>query len=276
MHNYRSICAAATLWRDGQDCTLCPDRSSVHSVQHACYRSSRLATVPLAIATRGRGSADPVLNRAAALIVLNEAAEHRYRSLRPKARIELIPNFAPPVAQTGPDVRRSGWLYVGRLTEEKGILWLRDHWPEGPLLTIVGSGPLEDEVKAMAANSPQRFAFAGRLPQESVLKLLRNVHGLVLPSLWSEGLPTVILEALSVGAPVVVSTACAAADQLVHQGAGTAFDPGSPESLASALRAVASDQTAQAQAELAYEAHYSPQAWLARMEPLMADVANAS
>jgi glycosyltransferase involved in cell wall biosynthesis len=273
LHNHRSICAAATLWRDGHDCTLCPDGSSLNAVRHACYRGSRAATIPLAISTRHRGAADPVLRHAAALVVLNRLSHERYQQLCTRSRIELIPNFALPSGPSSTTDTRTGWLFVGRLTEEKGLRWLRDHWPAGELLTIVGDGPLRDEVASWAAASPNRFTYLGRLPHTETLLLHKRVQGLVIPSLWSEGLPTVTLESLSAGTPVVVSSSCGAATDLVEQGAGLAFDPNEPDSLLRSMILLAQDPHGSTLARQAFDRHYSPEAWLTRIEPLMADVA---
>ena len=52
LHNFRTICANGLLFRDDSVCTLCPDGNSRSAVRYACYRDSRIATAPLAFATR--------------------------------------------------------------------------------------------------------------------------------------------------------------------------------------------------------------------------------
>ena len=48
LHNYRLVCAAGTLLRDGRPCFECLHGSPLPALTHSCYRDSRLATAPLA------------------------------------------------------------------------------------------------------------------------------------------------------------------------------------------------------------------------------------
>ena len=49
LHNYTQVCPPGTLQRDGRPCTECVGSAPLPAVRHGCYRSSRLATVPLAV-----------------------------------------------------------------------------------------------------------------------------------------------------------------------------------------------------------------------------------
>ena len=52
LHNYRPLCARATLYREGAECTRCPDGERWAGLRYGCYRDSRAATLPLALAGR--------------------------------------------------------------------------------------------------------------------------------------------------------------------------------------------------------------------------------
>src|SRR4051794_27235843 len=66
LHNYRPLCAAATLFRGGRHCTLCPDmQSGWPALRHACFKDSRLATLPMVAGTRFAD--DPVLQHSTRL-----------------------------------------------------------------------------------------------------------------------------------------------------------------------------------------------------------------
>jgi len=49
LHNYRPLCANGLLYRDGHNCTLCPEGDRLASMRYGCYRDSRIATLPLAL-----------------------------------------------------------------------------------------------------------------------------------------------------------------------------------------------------------------------------------
>lgn len=129
------------------------------------------------------------------------------RGFFPKSRRMVIPNPAPAVAageRTKPESPR--FLFVGQLTEQKGVRLLLAAWREaaisGATLTIIGDGALADEVRAAAANDSS-IIYRGRLANEEALASCGRASFLVVPSLILENTPTVILEALAAGTPVI-------------------------------------------------------------------------
>lgn len=272
LHNFRPVCAAATLWRDGDDCTLCPDRGSWHAVKHKCYRNSAAATLPLAYASRDRGAHQPVLQHAARLVVLNEQAEAFYSTLAP-GRVQRVANFVDPGDVSAVGGRTADWLYVGRLTPEKGVTRLIETFPRPEQLVIIGDGPEREAVEAAA--SARGVRFQGPLAHQDVLGRVASARGLILPSLWAEGIPTVTLEALATGTPLVVSQHCKAADELVAGGAaGRIYVPEKPESLQGALADVAAHWPSLSDgARRLHATAYSPEAWCAAIEPIYEQVA---
>lgn len=115
----------------------------------------------------------------------------------PESLQQLFPQKRPPY-----------FLFVGRLSEQKGILPLIRS--AGPLLQpltdhhliVLGDGPLREEVERQAAASPvaDRIHLLGWQP--NVEKWMRFAEALLLPSKY-EGMPNVVLEAMSFALPVV-------------------------------------------------------------------------
>jgi len=94
-------------------------------------------------------------------------------------------------------------IFVGRLSREKGLDVLIEaaRAVEGAHFLIVGSGPEERRLKTYAN---ERIHLLGRQPWERTIRLIRGSDALVLSS-RVEGLPTVLLEAMAVGTPVVAT-----------------------------------------------------------------------
>ncbi|MDN5745186.1 MAG: glycosyltransferase family 4 protein [Nocardioidaceae bacterium] len=221
MHNYRPLCPAGTLLREGATCTLCPDSGSArHAVVHACFKDSRAQSLPVALGTRFAN--DPVLQRAERILTLNDAMKRTYQHFGvDEDRLLTVPNFVEPVLSSAGE-RDERWLFVGRLTPEKGIVELLNAWPTDRPLLVVGDGPCAAQAHALAGPG---VTFLGQRPHAEILDLMTQVRGLVFPSLWPEGLPTVYLEALAAGLPVlawpqsIVGTLVGAdATGLVHDG----------------------------------------------------------
>ena len=102
------------------------------------------------------------------------------------------------------------FIYVGRLDELKGIKVLFEAWKimesEAPELIICGTGPLENWCKRyILSHGLRKIEMKGKLPNSEVKKLMSESQALILPTLWYEGFPMTIVEAYSVGCPVIGS-----------------------------------------------------------------------
>lgn len=103
-------------------------------------------------------------------------------------------------------------LFVGHLEKVKGIEYLIDafnkankEFPDFKLI-LVGKGGEKKNYESRITNYKlcDRIKFTGELPLEEVQDIMKNCYCLILPSL-SEGLPRVLMEAMALGKPVIVS-----------------------------------------------------------------------
>lgn len=263
VHNFRPACAGGLLLRDGLPCTLCPDKSSINAVIHACYRDSRLASIPLAVRNRRGVGADKVLSRSDRIIYPAQHVRWQYEQMgAPAARGIVIPHFSLPPEPFPGDMTQSvlpeaPWLFIGRLSEEKGILPLLDGWPPDIPLIIYGTGPLLDKVLARCRD---KIRYAGLARHEDIKIAIQHCRGVVIPSVWLEIGPLTYAEALSCARPVAAKSGNGAAFDIEKANTGSVFE--SFEGLPAALRAVDSDWKAfSARAAARYAAIYAPEAW---------------
>ena len=206
VHNFRQVCAAGTYFRDGHPCYDCRGRAYPYpAVRHACYRGSRAQSLVMASTLTAHRGTWRSVDRFIALTTAM-ASHLRDYGIRDE-RITVKPNSVP---DPGPHtVAGSGFLYVGRLSEEKGLRLLLNAWcqhPTGTLgtLRIVGDGPLRDHVSGIAASRPD-VHFLGRQDPGPVREAMRSASALVVPSTWDEVCPMVVIEALSEARPVLVT-----------------------------------------------------------------------
>jgi len=274
MHNYRSVCAAGTLFRDGKTCHDCLATPVLPAIRHSCYHDRKLGTVPVALATRPGGSLNKIPRKAARVVALNSSMQEQLSSVFSRP-IDLVPNFVS-IDPSAANIHGGTWVYVGRLSEEKGILPLVENWPSGAQLQIFGDGPQMQEIKSMRAGKDD-IQLMGTAPHRAVMESLSTARGLVMPSLCTEGLPTVMLEALAVGIPALVSTRVAAGGQFVS--AGTAewldMDSISSASLSNNLNSVAGKfETMSARCASLFEQEFSSTVWLRRMDAIYRSIAS--
>lgn len=256
VHNYRPFCPAATLVRDGNACTLCPDTGTArHAVRHACFKGSRAQTLPVALGTRFAD--DPVLVRSDRIVTLSEVMQSTYSDFGvPMERLVTVPNFVPkPPAAVEP--AGDHWLFVGRLTYDKGIIELLNQWPDNRRLVVVGAGPQNDEAQALAGPN---VTFLGQRSAAEVSQLMGTARGLVFPSLWPEGLPTVYLEALASGLPVLAWPQSIVGTLVSRDGTGLVTQGHLAEEL---KEAEGSFPALAERCRGVFDSHYSERAWVA-------------
>ena len=237
LHNYRPICPAATLFRDGRPCEDCVGRTVAWpSIVHGCYRGSRIQTLPIAamLATqRVTRSLDDV----DAFVALTEfAAAKLVDGGLPAERIHVKPNFVSP-DPGGRDGPGDGFLFAGRLAPEKGIGTIIDaaaRLEPGIEIRVAGDGPEADRLRAVAARQ-RALRPLGRIDRTAVAAEMARARALVFPSLWYEGLPMTILEAFAAGVPVIAARLGAAAALVRDDVTGLTFEPGDAAALATRL-----------------------------------------
>ena len=269
LHNFRPLCAAATLWRDDALCTLCPDSGSWQAVRHKCYRGSRVASVPLAIRNRGGAERDAVLARADAVITLSARQRALYaRTIGPAESWPLVPNFVPDGSFSLTPPPRPRWVCVGRLEGGKGVLELLDAWPAGVGLDVIGDGPLREKV---AARCTEDVSYLGPLDNVTVRLRLPGYTGLVFPSRWPETGGLTATEAMAAGLPLVALEGNVVADDLQITGVGAVIPrPLTSHGLAVALTAASSDPESRGRSRAHYEKHLSEPAWVSALEQVYA------
>ncbi|MGY4320280.1 glycosyltransferase family 4 protein [Bradyrhizobium sp. JR3.5] len=225
LHNYRTICTGGMLLRDGRICHKCLDRGHLWGVAHRCYRGSlpgSLASAHMIARHQRRGTwTRPGLR----LIALTQFARTLFTQAGFDAgRIDVKPNFMADPGAPDPAMPRTGLLYVGRLSREKGVGVLLDAVAgTGMPLRIVGEGP---ERAALEARAPANVRFLGALSRADVLREMASARALVVPSLWYEGFPMVVVEAFAQGTPVIASEIGGLAEVVSAGKTGALVPPG--------------------------------------------------
>ncbi|MGL4397991.1 MAG: glycosyltransferase family 4 protein, partial [Hyphomicrobium sp.] len=195
-------------------------------------------------------------------IALSDFARERFiAGGLPGDKISVKPNvvFAHEPTTLQP---RSGALYVGRLSAEKGVLDMIEAWKtiDCPL-TIAGDGPLGPQLRA--ASTPN-VTFLGNVSRERVNAEMHKAAVLIAPSICYENFPLAIAEAFACRLPAIVSGMGAMAEIVEDGRTGLHFKPHTPEDLADKVRfALTHEETLRGMGEEAYrfyERHLSPSA----------------
>jgi glycosyltransferase involved in cell wall biosynthesis len=233
LHNFRLACPQAMFLREDGVCERCLGQAPWPAVLHGCYRGSRAQTAVVAgmlALHRGLGT---WRDKVARYIALNEFCRAKFvQAGLPADRVVVKPNFADVEADAAPGPRR-GFLFVGRLSPEKGVATLAQAWDAsaGLALRVAGTGPAGADIASRAG-----VTMLGALPPDAVLREMRGARALVLPSIWYENFPRTLVEAFGAGLPVIASRLGAMAELVEHGVTGLLFTPGDARDLAGQLR----------------------------------------
>lgn len=237
LHNYRLLCPAATLLRDGKVCEACLGRNVPWpGILHGCYRGSRPATAAVAAMLAVHRAIGTWRGKVDVYVALSEFARRKFiEGGLPSERIVVKPNFVE--SDPGP---KQGWgdyaLFVGRLSEEKGLRVLLNAWGrlrEPIPLRIAGDGPLSDEIAGEIRNEElKNVELLGRLSQSEITALMHGARFLVLTSVCYENFPLTVAEAFACGLSVIASRLGAMAEIIEDGATGVHFSPGDPKDLA--------------------------------------------
>jgi glycosyltransferase involved in cell wall biosynthesis len=175
--------------------------------------------------------------------------EHRRAGLAAR-RFAVVPNGIPVVPQSPARQRTDSQslhlLMASRLTPEKGVRVVLEAMRRLPghlpvRVTIAGKGALESEVREACTQDP-RIAFAGYVSGEEKARLFSEVDALLLPSLWYENAPIVVLEAAAYQLPLIASRLGAIPEFVEHGTNGLLFEPGNAQALADAIVRLSADR----------------------------------
>jgi glycosyltransferase involved in cell wall biosynthesis len=270
LHNYRLMCLPGTLLRNGKVCELCVGRAPWPGVRYRCLRGSRLGSAALAgslVLHRRLDSFDGVdLFLAVSEFV---RSKHLEAGLPPE-RTRLKRHFSWPAS------RREGpgryFLYIGRLSREKGLATLLEGWGEvAAPLVIVGDGPDAPRLASLAGPGVE---FRGAVPPEQVPRVLAGARALLVPSEWHEPAGKAILEAFASGVPVVATRMGGMPEAVRPEESGLLVEPDDPKAWTRAAETLLDDATSERLGEGAFRlwrSEYTPEAGLGALEACYRD-----
>ena len=239
VHDYNLRCANWILMRDGEPCSGPGPVKCVGCATEnydGLLKGTAVAAGNWAMAGQERRMVDMFIPVSDAVAVGNRMPTGRtpYR---------VIPNFIPDdvgdlrddsyLAQLPPD----GYLlFVGSLTTQKGIKVLFDAYAglaAAPPLVLIGY-TLPDTPKTFPAN----VVLLKNWPHAAVMTAWQHSLAGIVPSIWPDPCPTVAMEAMAVGKPVIASRTGGLPDIVADGQTGILVPPGDPDALRAALATV--------------------------------------
>ena len=282
LHNFRLIHPNGLMYHKGKIDTRSVTGSAYRCVPDGVYRDSVFQTAVSAHMIehhRKRGTWNRVPS---VFIALSDFSRSKFvEGGLPEERIFVKPNFIEDPLIRMPELskekkRGNTFLFVGRISQEKGIEDLVRCWMEKEIETelfIAGDGPLRQALEAKS-RGVESIRWLGHIDQKEILRRLSESRALIFPTKCFEGQPLILLEAMSVGCPVITSS-IGNPKNLIDDGRnGLHFKTGSIDELFSRIRML-SEYEEQARrmgrnARETYLEKYTPEANYTRMTEIYA------
>jgi glycosyltransferase involved in cell wall biosynthesis len=209
LHDYKILCPSYKMLCGDQICEACQSRDFFMSIKKKCHKNSFFASTVNALESYlchwlGKYSKNVKFFITPSMFMKNKFIQYGWD----KDRIIYLPNFIRLSSFKTRFNPGKYFLYLGRLSSEKGILTLISAFmmlkDTRARLLVVGRGPMRDALEEKARKDP-RICFKGYLSGDILKETTQNALAVTAPSEWYENAPISILESFAYGKPVIGS-----------------------------------------------------------------------
>lgn len=222
LSDYAIICPDSRLMKsDDTACSqfLCPQKGYLNAIKHRCVRRSSginshknpsiaasiIGALELYIHNKYKAYSDNVNKFIAPSNFLKQVM---IKSGIPEHKLVHIPIYIDSQKYSPEFISQAYLVYFGRLSYEKGLVMLLEAMTglKHHKLLIIGDGPQREYLEQIKEKKNLvNVRFLGKLHGEQLNRVIRNSRLVVIPSIWYDNSPNVILEAFALGKPVLAA-----------------------------------------------------------------------
>ena len=215
LRDYWPVCLHGTTWWGGGKCAGCTRVNLSGCMQEVFGLPAAAAHALRPWARRRLATRAGDVSRAHRVLAVSETLRERLRAGGLTVPIDVVPNIIDPersanaaaaAIDAAPGLPRPFLLAAGKLGAAKGFDALLEELAavkQALPLVVAGAGPAKRRLEEQARELGLETRFVGWIDGGAVLRLMRDAEAVILPSLWEEPLARVLLEAMSVGTPVI-------------------------------------------------------------------------
>lgn len=240
VQNYRLVCPNGLHFTHGEVCERCAGGREYWCILRNCEHS---ASKSVGYAVRNTVARKMGYFRDNVTVYTPSTEFHRQWLIKagiPDGRIAVIPNMVDTVSIKDTTEPGDYVAFAGRVSPEKGVPVLvkaAEMLPQIPF-RIAGA---YDRMPDLATAAPKNVQFLGHLGPDQIADFYRNARMLVVPSIWYEGFPTVIPQAMLRGRPILCSRIGGMPDIVEDGRTGCVFGVGDAAELAGQIRTLWED-----------------------------------
>ncbi len=245
-HDYRMVCPAYLLTDGmGMFCERCKDGKFYQCAIHRCSKGSSAESLLMSIEMYYRNWINHPAKALDGIIFVSNFSRNKHFSFDKRlenVRTMVLYNFPGSQVKESLDMDKdtydSYYLFYGRLSKEKGVFTLLKAFEKFPqlMLKIVGTGPLEEELKAYCfEHHLENVEFVGYKTGKELFDLVAGAKYVCVSSECYENNPMTIVEAYSLRTPVIGASIGGISEVVNDAKTGYIFESANVESLAYVL-----------------------------------------
>jgi len=267
IHNYRLLCPKATFFRKNKICEKCSSGNYIYSIIYRCWRGSGILTLLMSRILQYHERHGTFRKLIDHFITLTKLSRDKFiRAGFDPNSFTTKHNFVhAPEIDLDREIENYA-LFVGRLSDGKGVATLLSAWQEmeGYSLLIAGDGPMRKTMENfIKKNNIKGIQMLGRKTNDEVRQLMYKANFLIFPSEWYECFPVTIVESFAMGTPVIASKIGGMMEIIEEKKTGLFFMPGDPSDLAKKAQWVLAHpeemRTMGRNARQSYDEHFTPE-----------------
>ncbi len=238
LHDYKLICPSYLMLRRGNICNKCNGKHFFNAAAYRCQDESFSKSILLSSEAywhkvrKHYESVDCIISPSKFLSDLVQKA----RALHNK--VQVVHNGVSVSDYCYSSCDNNYILYLGRLSEEKGIELLLDSYtelfsskrkdiPAEFAIKIVGTGNMMGAMKQQF----KQAQFCGHLTGSELKRLIHECSFVVVPSRWYENFSMAVLESMACGKPIIASNIGGLPEQIEDGKTGFLFEPNNSKEL---------------------------------------------
>ncbi|GAB4546860.1 MAG: glycosyltransferase family 4 protein [Thermodesulfovibrionia bacterium] len=246
LHEHKMVCPSFLLLAHGRPCEACKNGRYYNALKIRCVKNSLLRSFLAMIEAYLHFSIMDIYKNVDIFIAPSMFLKDKHEEMGFKKKLVHLPYpldlkkyeylYKEPQISKGDKIR---FIYFGRIVKEKGvftfidaILQLLHKFKRDEVeFKIIGDGPAKEEIKERSKDMDSSIGFTGFLEGERLYKEVSNAHVIVIPSEWYENYPVSVMEAFTLGRPVIGSRIGGIPEMVQNGETGLTFNPGDSEDL---------------------------------------------
>lgn len=259
-NDYKHICPNYKLYHHGNVCEECKGGDFYRATVNRCCHDSLAFSVASSVEAYIHNYLNIYRKNVHTFLFASEFMAHKTEEFWGKGnfRWDMLRNPYEANAHIAPAALGEYALYFGRIIDEKGVdvlLEAASLSTDVPLV-VVGDGPDLARLQQLAEELQlNNVRFVGAKWGEELNQILRDCRFVVVPSLWHENFPYVILQSFAMGKPVIGSNRGGINELVAHGERGVVYEATDAVALAGAMLRLMQDDSLAADMSVAAKAY---------------------